>query len=150
MHQATGGEWVGLGQSDRDQLRTHALSGRTGAAWAWSILTALEEEVPLPPVRFPVHTKNRRAAASYEPADASTEPAIACFPNPSNANTFVTYPSHLDGTALLIMDAKDELVRTVILQNQGVLDLNTRELPAGLYLLTVAGTSFSTKLTVQR
>ncbi|MCB0787611.1 MAG: T9SS type A sorting domain-containing protein [Flavobacteriales bacterium] len=76
--------------------------------------------------------------------------AIACFPNPSNANTFVTYPSHLDGTALLIMDAKGELVRTVMLQNQGVLDLNTRELPSGLYLLTVAGTSFSTKLTVQR
>ena len=81
---------------------------------------------------------------------ASAEPAIACFPNPSNANTFVTYPSFLDGTPLLIMDAKGELVRAVMLQNQGVLDLNTRELPAGLYLLTVAGTSFSTKLTVQR
>lgn len=51
---------------------------------------------------------------------------------------------------MLIMDAKGDLVRSVMLQNQGVLDLNTRELPAGLYLLTVAGTSFSTKLTVQR
>ncbi|MEZ4788788.1 MAG: T9SS type A sorting domain-containing protein [Flavobacteriales bacterium] len=76
--------------------------------------------------------------------------AIACFPNPSSSNTFVTYPSFLDGSALLIMDAKGDLVRTVVLQNQGVLDLNTRELPAGLYLLTVAGTNLSTKLTVQR
>lgn len=123
---------------------------RTGAAWAWSILTALHEEVPQPPVRFSVHTKNRRSVASYELAAASAEPAIACFPNPTSANTFVTYPSYLDGTALLIMDAKGDLVRTVMLQDQGVLDLNTRELPAGLYLLTVAGTSFSTKLTVQR
>lgn len=48
------------------------------------------------------------------------------------------------------MDSKGELVRSVVLQNNGVLDLNTRELPTGLYLLTVAGTSFSTKLTVQR
>ncbi|HNU57056.1 MAG TPA: hypothetical protein PKN30_10735, partial [Flavobacteriales bacterium] len=106
MHQATGGEWVSLGQSDREQLRIHAESGRTGAAWAWSILTSLKEEVAQPPVRFPVHTKNRRTVATYEPTGADAEPTIACFPNPSNANSFVTYPSFLDGSTLLLMDAK--------------------------------------------
>jgi len=110
----------------------------------------LEEEVAQPPVRFPVHTKNRRTVATYEPTGADAEPTIACFPNPSNANSFVTYPSFLDGSTLLLMDAKGDLVRTMVLQNHGVLDLNTRDLPAGLYLLTVAGTSFSTKLTIQR
>lgn len=50
---------------------------------------------------------------------------------------------------LLVHDAKGALLSTFLLQGNGILELDTHTLAAGLYHLTVAGTTLSTKLTVQ-
>lgn len=149
MHLTTGGEWDQLDAAKRAVLQDHAASGRTGAAWAAAILYSISAEVPQPPLRFPDTNKRmspRRGGGS--PAAASA-PTLACFPNPSNANTFVTYPAYLEGSTMMILDAKGDLVSTTTLQTAGVLDVTTSSFPDGLYLVTIAGTTFSTKLTVQ-
>ena len=149
MHSATGGDWALLSSSDRIALQDHAGSGRTGAAWAAAILSSIREEVPALPVRFPVHTKSRRASGTRLPTGNALLTAIACYPNPTSGNTFVTYPSYLDGSTMLLTDSKGALVKAWTLRGAGVMDVGTVELPDGLYLMSIAGTAYSTKLTVQ-
>ena len=50
---------------------------------------------------------------------------------------------------MMILDAKGELVHSLTLDGSGVLEMATVQLPDGLYLVNIAGTTFSTKLTVQ-
>lgn len=100
-------------------------------------------------MRFPNFTKSRSLDQRSSPAIAELEPALACYPNPAKESTFVTYPSYLDGSAMAILDAKGELVQSITLNGSGVLQLATGQLPDGLYLVNITGTTFSTKLTVQ-
>jgi len=79
----------------------------------------------------------------------ASAPTLACYPNPTNGSTFVTYPSYLNGSTMMILDAKGDLVRSITLGGSGVLEMATGQLPEGLYLVNIAGTTFSTKLTVQ-
>ena len=50
---------------------------------------------------------------------------------------------------MTILDSKGDLVRSITLGGSGVLEMATGQLPDGLYLVNIAGTTFSTKLTVQ-
>jgi hypothetical protein len=149
MHQSTAGEWELLGEGDRTTLQDHAGGGRTGAAWAAGILYSIDAEVPQPPVRFPDTNKRLLPRPGGASAAAAQAPTLACYPNPTNASTFVTYPSYLDGSTMTILDSKGDLVRNITLVGGGVLEMGTGQLPDGLYLVNIAGTTFSTKLTVQ-
>lgn len=42
------------------------------------------------------------------------------------------------------------MIGNVLLNGNGVMELNTRELAAGIYHLSIPGTTMSTKLNVQR
>jgi hypothetical protein len=50
---------------------------------------------------------------------------------------------------MVIIDAKGSLVHTQTLQPSGLLELDTKELPDGMYQIAIPGTAFSTKLSVQ-
>ena len=53
------------------------------------------------------------------------------------------------GCTMTILDSKGDLVRSITLVGGGVLEKATGQLLDGLYLVNIAGTTFSTKLTVQ-
>lgn len=148
MQQATAGDWKLLTEADKSTLWAHAEAGRTGAAQAAAILLSLNAGAPLPPVRFPDKTKSRHVTRSIKTV-APMEPTLACYPNPSNANTYLTYPAELDGSNVVILDAKGSLVRTINLKSEGLLEVDTKALPEGMYQIAVSGTAFSTKLSVQ-
>lgn len=80
---------------------------------------------------------------------ATLGPTLACYPNPNNAATYLTYPAGFDGSAMVILEAKGSLVCTLTLQASGLLELDTKQLPAGMYQIAIPGTAFSTKLSVQ-
>ena len=149
MQQTTAGDWKLLNASDKSTLWAHAEEGRTGAAQAAAILLSLDEPAPLPPVRFPDTSKSRRVVRRTKTV-APLDPTLACYPNPSNAVTYVTYPAELDGSAMMILDAKGSMVRTFTLQTHGLLEMDTKQLPGGMYQLAVPGTAFSIKLSVQQ
>ena len=50
---------------------------------------------------------------------------------------------------MVILEAKGSLVCTLTLQASGLLELDTKQLPAGMYQIAIPGTAFSTKLSVQ-
>lgn len=79
----------------------------------------------------------------------SKQPALACYPNPSNMNTFLTYPAELDGTNMALVDAKGAVVYTIRLSGNGLVEVDTQNLAEGLYQVVAPGTGLSTKLTVQ-
>ena len=149
MQQSTDGDWKTLDQADKDVLYGHAEAGKAGAARAAAILLSTDVDAPLPPVSFPNFTKSRAVAQGRTPAILEAEPTIACYPNPAKASTFVTYPSELDGSPLMIHDAKGAKVITNVLQGNGLFELDTRSLAEGLYHISIAGTPLTVKLTVQ-
>ena len=149
VHQTTGGDWDQLDAAKRAVLQDHAAGGRTGAAWAAGILYGIGAEVRQPPVRFPDTNKRLSPRRTTDSPVAASDPTVVCYPNPTNASTFVTYPSYFDGSTMTILDSKGDLVRSITLGGSGVLEMATGQLPDGLYLVNIAGTTFSTKLTVQ-
>ncbi|MBK6882663.1 MAG: hypothetical protein IPH05_06920 [Flavobacteriales bacterium] len=92
MQQSKAGNWKELDQVDKNILYAHAAKGKTGAARAAAILLSLEEDSPLPPVRFPNTTKSRRIVQRNKIV-ALLDPTLACYPNPSNATSYLTYPA---------------------------------------------------------
>ncbi|MBK7111827.1 MAG: T9SS type A sorting domain-containing protein [Flavobacteriales bacterium] len=148
MQQSKAGNWKELDQVDKNILYAHAAKGKTGAARAAAILLSLEEDSPLPPVRFPNTTKSRRIVQRNKIV-ALLDPTLACYPNPSNATSYLTYPAALDGSTMVIIDAKGSLVHTQTLRTSGLLELDTKEFPEGMYQIAIPGTAFSPKLSVQ-
>jgi len=149
MQQATAGDWKLLNEADKSTLWAHAEAGKTGAAQAAAILLSLDEPAPLPSVRFPDTSKSRRAMQRKKTI-APLDPTLACYPNPSNAATYLTYPAELDGSTMVILDSKGSLVRAITLQANGLLEMDTKQLSEGVYQMVVQGTSVGTKLSVQR
>jgi len=149
MQQSTGGLWKNLSTSDKSTLYDHALQGKAGAAQAAGILLSIANEAPIPPVAFPNATKSRLVRNQPLATVASADPTITCFPNPSSANTFVTYPPEYDGSLLAIYDSKGTLVRSAMLNGNGLFDLDTHHFAAGMYQLVLPGTTLSGKLAVQ-
>jgi len=100
-------------------------------------------------VRFPNFTKSRRATTQQRETAAPVAPTVACFPNPSDASSFLTYPADLDGTTLVVFDAKGSEVERQQLKGNGLVEIETKGLPAGVYQVALLGTPFTTKLSVQ-
>jgi len=55
----------------------------------------------------------------------------------------------MGSNTMVILDAKGSLVRTITLQASGLLEMDTKQLPEGMYQIAIPGTAFSTKLSVQ-
>ncbi|HRH68406.1 MAG TPA: T9SS type A sorting domain-containing protein [Flavobacteriales bacterium] len=102
----------------------------------------------MPPVRFPDSSKARRLPQRRSTV-APAEPTLACYPNPGNANTYLTYPAELDGQFVVVFDAKGGRVFEHRLAGHGLTELNTTELLEGVYQVVVPGTSFNAKLSIQ-
>jgi hypothetical protein len=149
MQQSTNGNWKELSQADKDQLWAHAESGKAGAGQAAGILFSISDNAPLPEVRFPNFTKSRNATRQQRETPAPVEPTVACFPNPSDAGSFLTYPAELDGITLVLYDAKGSEVERQQLKGNGLVEIGTKGLPAGVYQVALLGTPFTTKLSVQ-
>lgn len=150
LQQSVGNDWSTLTGNGKDQLAQLALEGKAGSPQAAAILYSLGEEAPIPPVRFPNFTKPRRVGSGGRTSDlAAEQPALACYPNPSNMNTFLTYPPELDGTNMALVDAKGAVVYTIRLSGNGLVEVDTQNLAEGLYQVVAPGTGLSTKLTVQ-
>jgi len=150
LQQSTNGAWNELNEADKGVLREHAEKGKAGAAHAAAILMSIGAEAPLPAVAFPTFTKSRGTRQRQVAIASADFPTLACFPNPTATSTFLTYPDALEGSNLLVHDAKGALVQALLLKGNGLVEIDTQTLQAGLYNLTIAGTSLSTKLNVQR
>jgi len=151
MQQSTNGNWEDLNQVDKGKLYDHALSGKAGAAQASGILLALETDAPEPPVRLPNTAKSRtvRKPRTSSATSAMAVPTMACFPNPSNTSTFLTYPAEMDGTVAVVYDAKGATVYKLTLQGNGLAELDSRVWPEGMYQVVLPGSPFNVKLSVQ-
>ena len=149
MQQSTSGNWKELSAADKDILYAHAADGKAGAAQAAGILLSIDADAPMPLVRFPNFTKSRRVSRTDRSIIAQQEVSLACFPNPSNASTFVTYPAEADGMQLHVIDTKGAVVYSSTLQGNGLTELDTRALSEGLYQLVITGLPLSVKLAVQ-
>lgn len=149
MEQSTAGVWKDLSTTDKGKLDHHAAHGKSGAAQAAGILYSIAYEAPLPQVSFPALTKSRGITGPQPTGNAVTIPTVNCFPNPSNTNAFLSYPGELDGTQVVVYDAKGSAVATVRLYGNGLVELDTRAWRDGVYNVVLPGTAYSTKLSVQ-
>jgi Secretion system C-terminal sorting domain len=65
-------------------------------------------------------------------------PELSAFPNPASDHTFLTYPFEADGIGTLnVFSEMGQLIASHTLNGKGILELNTQNYAAGIYLLSI-------------
>ncbi len=142
-----GGDWTHLTPAEKDTLQVYALAnGAAGAVCANILVRAGGPDVVIPPVfpdryRSMVHTSTEQSATPLM--------NISVYPDPADAEAYLTFPASWIGRELMVIDAQGREVNRRMLNTLGLEQLETKHLANGVYTLKVAGTDGATRMVVK-
>lgn len=137
MQLALNNDWT---QANPVQLADLALfaANKQSSAYgaAISVLHSLEVTEVLPEPELPFED---RSAFSLNPQMPDVYiPELSAYPNPATDHTFITYPADADGIGkLVVYDIMGKLVSIYILNGKGIIEIDTKQLVMGVYLLSI-------------
>jgi hypothetical protein len=144
------GNWEQVSQEVRDNLLV--LSQDTGndfCHFARSMLFEsglyLEDPIPVFPIQY-------RSLQIEEKRNDRRDPLLGIWPNPTSSASWIHYPIEADGIGQLrVMNTNGQIVSEMLLQSNGLVELDMSRFVAGIYLIQLIVEDKivdSTKLTV--
>ncbi|MFN0032627.1 MAG: T9SS type A sorting domain-containing protein [Flavobacteriales bacterium] len=145
------GDWNLLHPNQMTSLENWAANPASAAsAEALAVLHHLDLTDALPEPELPFDERGSNIRTVRKPKVSAI--VLNTYPNPAKENTFVTYPSELDGIGQLhVYNELGQTISTLSLNGKGIAELDIQGYPVGLYLvcLVVEGKTLAeTKLIV--
>ncbi len=137
MQLALNNDWTQANPSQLADIELWAINSQSSAyGSAISVLHSLEVSEVLPEPEMPFEDRSAFSLDLLKP-DVHL-PDLSAYPNPATDHTFITYPAEADVIGKLeVYDSMGQLVSSNILNGKGIIEIDTKRLVTGVYLLSI-------------
>lgn len=137
MQLALNNDWTQANPSQLADIELWAINSQSSAyGSAISVLHSLEVSEVLPEPEMPFEDRSAFSLDLLMP-DVHL-PDLSAYPNPATDHTFITYPAEADVIGKLeVYDSMGQLVSSNILNGKGIIEIDTKRLVTGVYLLSI-------------